>query len=243
MAASRKLAARKELVATAFGRRSGRPDLMCAAQHPEFDRCATNYIAAIENAGPRLVIDHMGRPEAGSGGDSEGFMAVLRAVERGKTWVKISGGFRIQPDGYAATIVSKLLRNVGPQRLMWGSDWPFSVFEDRMSYKKTIADYKRYVPDVSIRRSIDPNGSCFLFCLNKARTPEHGYNRKTADRFTEDCSYTTSMTGVWVRRALHAPTPQRVKIMTMNRKGAVAGASFIAVLTLGYSGSFVVNHP
>jgi hypothetical protein len=61
--------------------------------------------------------------------------------------------------------------------------------------------------------------------------------------FTEDCSYTTSMTGVWVRRALHAPTPQRVKIMTMNRKGAVAGASFIAVLTLGYSGSFVVNHP
>jgi predicted TIM-barrel fold metal-dependent hydrolase len=122
-----------------------------------------NYIAAIESAGPRLVIDHMGRPEAGSGGDSEGFMAVLRAVERGKTWVKISGGFRIQPDGYAATIVSKLLRNVGPQRLMWGSDWPFSAFEDRMNYKKAIADYKRHVPDLSIRRSIDRTALAFSF--------------------------------------------------------------------------------
>jgi len=28
--------------ATPFGRRFDRPDLMCAAQHPEFDRCATN---------------------------------------------------------------------------------------------------------------------------------------------------------------------------------------------------------
>jgi predicted TIM-barrel fold metal-dependent hydrolase len=59
--------------------------------------------------------------------------------------------------------VSKLLRNVGPQRLMWGSDWPFSAFEDRMSYKKAIADYKRYVPDVSIRRSIDRTARAFYF--------------------------------------------------------------------------------
>jgi predicted TIM-barrel fold metal-dependent hydrolase len=122
-----------------------------------------NYIAAIESAGPRLVIDHMGRPEAGSGGESEGFLAVLRAVERGKTWVKISGGFRIEPDGYAATIASKLLRHVGPQRLMWGSDWPFAAFEDRMSYRKAIADYRGYVPDASIRRSIDRTALAFYF--------------------------------------------------------------------------------
>jgi predicted TIM-barrel fold metal-dependent hydrolase len=122
-----------------------------------------NYIAAIERAGPRLVIDHMGRPEAGSGVDSEGFVAVLRAVERRKTWVKISGCFRIEPDGYAATIASKLVEAAGPQRLMWGSDWPFSAFEDRMSYKKAIADYKEYVPDASIRRSIDRTALAFYF--------------------------------------------------------------------------------
>jgi hypothetical protein len=116
---------------------------------------------------------------------------------------------------------------------MWGSDWPFSAFEDRMSYKKAIADYKRYVPDVSIRRSIDPNGSCFLFCLNKARTPEHGYNRKTADRFTEDCSYTTSMTGVWVRRALSCPDTTKSKDHDDEQEGRCGRRVFYCRLNLG----------
>jgi crotonobetainyl-CoA:carnitine CoA-transferase CaiB-like acyl-CoA transferase len=47
--------------------------------------------------------------------------------------------------------------------------------------------------------------------------------------------------GVWVRRALSRPDPTKSKIMTMNRKDAAAGAFFVAVLTLGYSGFFVVN--
>ncbi len=59
--------------------------------------------------------------------------------------------------------------------------------------------------------------------------------------FTKDCSYTTSMTGVWVRRAFSRPDPTKCKIMTMNRKDAAAGAFFVAVLTLSYSGFFVVN--
>jgi hypothetical protein len=42
IAGSRKFAARRGLAATPFGRRSGRPDLVCAAQHPKFERCATN---------------------------------------------------------------------------------------------------------------------------------------------------------------------------------------------------------
>jgi len=56
--------------------------------------------------------------------------------------------------------------------------------------------------------------------------------------FTKDCSYTISMTGVWVRRAFSRPDPTKCKIMTMNRKDAAAGAFFVAVLTLGYSGFF-----
>lgn len=46
-----------------------------------------------------------------------------------------------------------------------------------------------------------------------------------------------------MRPALSRPDPTKRKIMTMNRKDAAAGAFFMAVLTLGYSGSFVVNHP
>ena len=46
---------------------------------------------------------------------------------------------------------------------MWGSDWPFSAFEDRMSYQQAIADYEEYVPDASIRRSIDRTALAFYF--------------------------------------------------------------------------------
>jgi predicted TIM-barrel fold metal-dependent hydrolase len=121
-----------------------------------------HFIEAIESAGPRLVVDHMARPEPGAI-DSEGFTAVLRAVERGKTWVKISGGFRIEPNGYAVTAALRLLQHAGPERLMWGSDWPFTAFEDRMSYGQALADYRSYVADVAIRRAMDRTALAFYF--------------------------------------------------------------------------------
>jgi hypothetical protein len=40
-----------------------------------------------------------------------------------------------------------------------------------------------------------------------------------------------------MRPALSLPDPTKRKVMTMNRKDAAAGAFFVAVLTLGYSGS------
>lgn len=121
------------------------------------------YISAIENAGPRLVIDHMGRPTPGLGIASSGFQTVLRALDHGRTWVKISGGFRIEPESYASVIVTKLLEHVGPQRLLWGSDWPFAAFESQMTYAAALDAYKRYVPDASVRLAIDRTALAFYF--------------------------------------------------------------------------------
>lgn len=126
------------------------------------DRLA-NFIPAIENAGPRIVLDHMARPETGKTIESDGFAQVLRAIERGRTWVKISGGFRVETESEAQVIVSKLLEHAGPQRLMWGSDWPFAAFEDRMTYRRVISDYRSYVPDVGMRRLIDRTALGFYF--------------------------------------------------------------------------------
>ncbi len=130
--------------------------------HDEGERLP-KFIDAIENAGPRLVIDHMGRPQPDPGVESEGFKAVLRAVERGRTWVKLSAGFRIEPEGYAATVAAKLLANAGTERLMWGSDWPFAAFEDKMTYEAVVAAYMTYVPDAAARRAIDRTALSFYF--------------------------------------------------------------------------------
>ena len=34
---------------------------------------------------------------------------------------------------------------------MWGSDWPFAGFEDRVAYADTVAALMRWVPDPLMR--------------------------------------------------------------------------------------------
>ena len=55
---------------------------------------------AVEETGARLVIDHMGVGDLHypGGVDNPGFKAILAALERGNTWIKISGNFRIKTD-------------------------------------------------------------------------------------------------------------------------------------------------
>ncbi len=130
--------------------------------HDEGDRIH-HYIETIENAGPRLVIDHFGRPSANGAPDSAGFVAVLRALERGRTWVKLSGTFRLKNPEMAPLYARRLLDSGGAQRLLWGSDWPFAAFEGKINYADAIADHCTNVPDFETRAAIDQNALDFYF--------------------------------------------------------------------------------
>jgi predicted TIM-barrel fold metal-dependent hydrolase len=121
------------------------------------------YLDTLLAAGPRLVIDHLGRPSPEHGTESESFRAVLRAVQGGRTWIKVSASFRLTPPDYAAAVFPVLLKEAGPERLMWGSDWPFAAFEDRVTYERVLADYYRYVADARIRQAIDRTALAFYF--------------------------------------------------------------------------------
>lgn len=122
-----------------------------------------NYIDALLAAGPRLVIDHLGRPAGKDGLASDSFKAVLRAIDTGRTWVKVSAGFRIEPPEFAPEVATALLRHAGPERLMWGSDWPFAAFEDRASYNDVVAAFRTLVPDADARRAMDRTALAFYF--------------------------------------------------------------------------------
>jgi predicted TIM-barrel fold metal-dependent hydrolase len=130
--------------------------------HDEGERLP-QFIEAIEASGVRLVIDHFGRPTAGQGLNSAGFQAVLRAVERGRTWVKTSAAFRIEPPGDAALFAAALLQHAGAERLMWGSDWPFAAFEDTMTYGQTLDTFGANFPDEAVRRAMDLTALRFYF--------------------------------------------------------------------------------
>ena len=120
-------------------------------------------IAAVERAGAALVIDHFGRPEDDSALDGPAFRTVLDAIGRGHTWVKVSADFRLPSRAVAQGALDRLLAAAGPERLLWGSDWPFSGFEQSMSYGRAVQAYHALVPDGAIRAAIDRSGLAFYF--------------------------------------------------------------------------------
>jgi predicted TIM-barrel fold metal-dependent hydrolase len=121
---------------------------------------------ALERSGVKIVLDHFAHPDPAAAAECAGFQAALRAVDRGRTWIKLSAGFRLlgpeswqsADDGDAERLgddlAALLLRQVGPDRLLWGSDCPFVGYEGRVSYGAAIARFHRRVPDPRVRRAI-----------------------------------------------------------------------------------------
>ena len=127
------------------------------------------------SAGVKVVIDHFGHPDPAAPLACDGFQAMLEGVDSGRCWIKLSGGFRLagtmawrdDPDGdledVAARVAEELLRRVGTDRLLWGSDAPFVGYEKRVTYPKVLASYVRWVPEPTRRAEICRTGLKFYF--------------------------------------------------------------------------------
>jgi predicted TIM-barrel fold metal-dependent hydrolase len=107
---------------------------------------------ALGSADAPLVIDHFGRPDATLGRDDPGFRRLLQAGPHGGVWVKLSAPYRCgeaDPDSYALALLDRL----GPGRLLWGSDWPFTQFETRRSYADAVDDVAQWC-DADTRNAV-----------------------------------------------------------------------------------------
>ena len=107
----------------------------------------------VEKSGVKTVIDHFGYPDPKLGLACPDFQATLRSIDTGRTWVKMSAGYRI---GRQETLpyAKEILKVAGPERLVWGSDAPFASFESKVSYQQTLDDFFEWVPDPAMRRQI-----------------------------------------------------------------------------------------
>jgi 2-pyrone-4,6-dicarboxylate lactonase len=74
-----------------------------------------------------VIIDHMGRVDAGLGLEQPAFQHLLRLMDDPKVWVKVSGCDRATRQGppYADAVpfARKLVADFG-DRVLWGTDWP-----------------------------------------------------------------------------------------------------------------------
>jgi len=112
------------------------------------------YLPALEAAGVKVVVDHFGRPDTVHGIHGTGFKRLLRSIEGGRTWVKLSSPFRLLSEPLVQQAGQALLEHAGPERLMWGSDWPFAAFESSFSYDRALANLSELVPDPAVRHRI-----------------------------------------------------------------------------------------
>lgn len=73
-----------------------------------------------------MVFDHLGNP--GPMGIDHPSHAIVRSlIDRGRTWVKLSGAYsnsRMGPPYPEATRIAQAFVRAAPERLVWGSDWP-----------------------------------------------------------------------------------------------------------------------
>ncbi|MFC7208694.1 amidohydrolase family protein [Comamonas endophytica] len=75
-------------------------------------------------------------------------------------WVKLSAAYRNASDSpdrdapAARECARQLLAAFGPQRLVWGSDWPHTQHRHLADYGTSLAALADWVPDAAQRREI-----------------------------------------------------------------------------------------
>lgn len=74
-----------------------------------------------------MVFDHLAHPNLPAGIAHESHKIVRRLIDKGKTWVKLSGAYSntmVGPPYPDATKIAQEFVRAAPERLVWGSDWP-----------------------------------------------------------------------------------------------------------------------
>jgi predicted TIM-barrel fold metal-dependent hydrolase len=73
-----------------------------------------------------VVFDHMGNLEAEKGMNQPGFGALVDLVKGRNTYVKLSAPYNLskRPDWSDVVPLAKALIAAGPDRMLWGTNWP-----------------------------------------------------------------------------------------------------------------------
>ncbi len=98
-----------------------------------------------------LVIDHLGKPEAVAANDAT-VRALAERARQAPVHVKLSGAYRL--GGLDAGALARLwLAELGPQRLLWGSDWPCTNHEAHADYAALWRSLDDWLHDADAARA------------------------------------------------------------------------------------------
>ena len=108
------------------------------------------------DAGHKVVIPHFGMFDRTLGPLRDpGFELLLQKADTRQIWMVLSGPYRVGEER-ARPAAGLLLSAFGPDRLMWGSDWPHTNTDlNRVTtYPMTLQWLEEWVPDEASRQKI-----------------------------------------------------------------------------------------
>jgi len=117
---------------------------------------------ALLASGVRIVIDHFGRFDPALGMGDPGFAHLISLGQTRRVWVKGSAAYRVSAkpgdaeatSATAASAWAVLLPAFGVDRLLWGTDWPHTQFEQVCDPRRAINELHRLVIDASHRQAV-----------------------------------------------------------------------------------------
>lgn len=123
-----------------------------------------------------VVIDHIGRFMPPVHLDDAAFRALLRLVDGGRCWVKLSAPYESSRDGAprypdVSALAARLVTHA-PERLLWASNWPHPGQDDPPNPSRLRALREAWLPTERLRRQVLVDNPTEVYGFDPVPHPE-----------------------------------------------------------------------
>jgi predicted TIM-barrel fold metal-dependent hydrolase len=120
-----------------------------------------------------IVFDHLAHIPEPDGTAHPLFAVVMALIDKGNTWVKLSGAYadtKVGPPSYSdSSAVARAYVQKAPERLVWGSDWPHPSERDSKPDDAILFDLLLdWAPDERVRNRILVQNPEVLYGFSKS---------------------------------------------------------------------------
>ena len=124
--------------------------LMHVDEFPDLDKMLAAFPV-------ETVYGHLGYMRTDKGIATPGFQALLRLMNSGRAWVKLTGPYRIsaEPSFTDTAAYAHALLEAAPRQVVWGTDWPHVMVKGVMPNDGDLCDLLSvWIPDAGVRRQV-----------------------------------------------------------------------------------------
>ncbi|MGB3383065.1 MAG: amidohydrolase family protein [Marinomonas sp.] len=116
----------------------------------------SQILPSILAAGVEVIVDHYGRTTRKIDPNNKQHTEFLALLKSNAIWTKISAPYRCHASLSDAEKMLEVLREAygHSDRLLWGSDWPHTQFEQQTNYSAQYEILTRLLPDAEERNKV-----------------------------------------------------------------------------------------